>query len=46
MDLVSILVGEGDMEVVKVKCFYVVIIGYVFLIFNFGNNCDYSKFLE
>lgn len=34
------------MEVVKVKCFYVVIIGYVFLIFNFGDQCDYKKFLE
>lgn len=34
------------MEVERIKCLYVVIIGYVFLIFNFGNNCDYSKFLE
>lgn len=43
--MVSFLLCEGDMGIVKVKCFQVVIIGYVFLIFNFGNYCDYSKFL-
>lgn len=34
------------MEVDRVKCFYVVIIGYVLLIFNLDKNCDLKMFLE
>lgn len=34
------------MEVDRVKCFYVVIIGYVLLIFNFDDQCDYIRFLD
>lgn len=34
------------MEVAKVKCLHAATTGYAPLIFNLGDKCDYSKFLE
>lgn len=46
VDLASISAGEGAMEVAKVKCLHAATTGYAPLIFNLGDKCDYSKFLE
>lgn len=44
LDFVSISAGERDVE--RIKCFHAATTGYAPLIFNLGDKCDYSKFLE